>query len=97
MKHPLDNQAVDWCEETKDINKSFMQMFDLVACFLAKNLNNHARITAKEFGEYSDVHSRTGQRYMKTMTALGYLIRDQGTPRGYLITDKARIVFGGAK
>lgn len=97
MKHPLDNQTVDWVEGSRDINKSLMQMFDLVACFIAKNINNKARITAKEFCEYYDVHIRTAQRYMKTMTALGYLIRDQGTPRGYLITDKARIVFGGAK
>lgn len=97
MKHPLDNQTVGWCEQSKDINKSFMQMFDLVACFIAKNLNNQARITAKEFEEYSDMHIRTAQRYMKTMTELGYLQTDKGTPRGYLITDKARIVFGGVK
>lgn len=97
MKHPLDNKTVDWVEGSRDINKSLMQMFDLVACFIAKNINNKARLTAKEFEEYSDVHIRTAQRYMKTMTALGYLNRDQGTPRGYLITDKARIVFGGAK
>lgn len=97
MKHPLDNQTVDWCEETTSVNKSVMRMFDLIACFISKNLNNTARITSKEFEEYSDLHLRTAQRYMKTMTAMGYLKRDNGMPRGYLITDKAKFVFGGTK
>lgn len=97
MKDPLDNQTVDWVEGSRDINKSLMQMFDLVACFIAKNINNKARITTKEFCEYYDVHIRTAQRYMKTMAAMGYLESDNLNPRGYLITEKAKYIFGGAK
>ena len=40
---------------------------------------------------------RSAQRDLKALSKMGYLTTDECMPKGYLPTEKAKYIFGGAK
>ena len=99
MKDPLDNQTVDWCEEAQphfSLSKSMLK-FDRVASFMSKAVHKKGRVSSKDFMDFTGSGLRSAQRDLKALSKMGYLITDECMPKGYLPTEKAKMIFGGAK
>jgi len=100
VKHPLDNQTVDWCAEAQphlSLNKSMLTMFDRFASFMSKAVHQKGRVSSRDFMDFTGSGLRSAQRDLKTLSKMGYLTADECTPKGYLPTEKAKMIFGGAK
>lgn len=88
MKHPLDNQTVDWCVEATELGinrnhyrqvKAFENLFNIVLYATHNNV-----FTIKDLGEcVLDAPSNTIQNYVQGLIKFGYLEKDS------LITYKA--------
>lgn len=99
MKHPLDNQTQDWCEEAQphlSLSKSMLK-FDRVASFMSKAVHKKGRVSSKDFMDFTGSGLRSAQRDLKALSKMGYLTTDECMPKGYLPTEKAKMIFGGAK
>ena len=98
MKHPLDNQTVDWCEKSKP--KTNIQVFERFAT-LIKVIRTTPIASTKEVHKLalSDMSARSCQRYIKELTDAGYIRRIGSKDMGYRLypTEKVVEMFGGAK
>ena len=98
MKHPLDNQTVDWCEGS--IPKSNIQIFERFAA-LIKAIRETPIATTKEVQKLAlpDMSPRSCQRYVKQLVDAGYVRKKKKKNMGYRLypTEKVIEIFGGAK
>lgn len=98
MKHPLDNQAVDWCKGS--IPKSNIQVFERFAA-LIKAIRTTPIATTKEVQKLAlpDMSPRSCQRYVKQLVDAGYVRKVGSKDMGYRLypTEKVIEIFGGAK
>ena len=99
MKDQNDNKTQDWCEEAQphlSLSKSMLK-FDRVASFMSKAVHQKGRVSSKDFMDFTGSGLRSAQRDLKALSKMGYLITDECMPKGYLPTEKAKMIFGGAK
>ena len=98
MKHPLDNQTVDWCEGS--IPKSNIQVFERFAA-LIKAIRETPIATTKEVQKLAlpEMSPRSSQRYVKQLVDAGYVRKVGSKNMGYRLypTEKVIEIFGGAK
>ncbi|MCE6238360.1 hypothetical protein [Acinetobacter pittii] len=94
MKHPLDNQTVDWCESS--VNKTMSAMFDSLVTFMIVVTKETGRKSSQDYERITGVSKRCAQRQLNALVKSGYLISDGSIPRGYMATDKAKQIFGSA-
>lgn len=98
MKHPLDNQTVDWCEGS--IPKSNIQIFERFAA-LIKAIRETPIATTKEVQKLAlpDMSPRSCQRYVKQLIDAGYVRKVGSKDMGCRLypTEKVIEIFGGAK
>ena len=99
MKDQNDNKTQDWCVEAQphlSLSKSMLK-FDLVASFMSKAVHKKGRVSSKDFMDFTGSGLRSAQRDLKALSKMGYLTTDECMPKGYLPTEKAKYIFGGAK
>ena len=99
MKDQNDNKTQDWCEEAQphlSLSKSMLK-FDRVASFMSKAVRQKGRVSSKDFMDFTGSGLRSAQRDLKALSKMGYLTNDECMPKGYLPTEKAKYIFGGAK
>ena len=99
MKDQNNNKTQDWCEEAQphlSLSKSMLK-FDRVASFMSKAVHQKGRVSSKDFMDFTGSGLRSAQRDLKALSRMGYLITDECMPKGYLPTEKAKYIFGGAK
>lgn len=102
MKHPLDNQTVDWCEDQKQTgSKSAIAAFERFAAVIRVTRTTPiAKTRDIQRLALPDMTIRASQRYIKGLIDAGYLRRvgRANDPMGVrlLPTEKVKEVFGGA-
>ena len=99
MKDQNDNKTQDWCEVAQphlSLSKSMLK-FDRVASFMSKVVHQKGRVSSKDFMDFTGSGLRSAQRDLKALSKMGYLTADECMPKGYLPTEKAKYIFGGAK
>lgn len=98
MKHPLDNQTVDWCE--KETQRTKIQFFERFVAVM-KAISTTPIATTHEVQKLAlpDMNLRSCQRYVKELVDAGYIKKIGSNGMGYRLypTDKANEIFGGAK
>ena len=73
-----------------------VSMFDQLATFMNQATQKAGRISCRDFVQITGLSKRSAQRNLKELEQAGYLTGDENCPRGYLPTDKAKQIFGGA-
>jgi predicted HTH transcriptional regulator len=97
MKHPLDNQTVDWCEEEF---KSHIAIFERFAKVI-QVVRTTPVATTREVQKHAlpDMSRRSVQRYIKELIDAGYIKRhEKKDPMGTRLypTEKVNELLGGA-
>lgn len=97
MKHPLDNQTVDWCEEEF---KSHIAIFERFAKVI-QVVRTTSVATTREVQKHAlpDLSRRSAQRYIKGLIDAGYLKRhEKKDPMGTRLypTEEVNELLGGA-
>lgn len=74
--------------------KTFVNSFDRYVQIISSAASNKRRIGSKEVSELLGVHRRSAQRCLIQLEDYGYLISDGECPTGYVLTEKAKEIFG---
>ena len=89
MKHPKDNQTVDWCRSQHAVAQG-----EKMILVLRYMLSKSGKTSVVDVVGLVGGTKRNVQRYLDQLDQAGYVIRDDASPAGFTATDKTKQLFG---
>lgn len=89
MKHPKDNQTVDWCRSQHAVAQGEQMLLVLRQMMAKRGKTSVTDVLALVGGT-----KRSVQRYLDQLTQAGYVQRDDASPAGFTATNKTKQLFG---
>lgn len=89
MKHPKDNQTVDWCRSQHAVAQG-----EKMIVVLSHMLSKSGKTSVADVLGLVGGTKRSVQRYLDQLDQAGYVQRDDASPVGFTATDKSKQLFG---
>ena len=89
MKHPKDNQAVDWCRSQHAVAQG-----EKMILVLRYMLSKSGKTSVADVLALVGSTKRSVQRYLDQLDQAGYVQRDDASPAGFTATNKTKELFG---